>query len=334
MFQKLKYQITKNYLKKHGIDLTRVLEKTPPAQTGQITQTGGDWFKENWDAYLSRDLTKPYQDMMRGLDETSAHQFIVILNRLLIAKEQGWDNVVFNAFDEELAEFKKIQSHLDAHIVRLKENLYGFGPYLIPLGQFEPGSYYYHHFIHELENQDKVRAGNIIDAGAFIGDSALFLQNYTDHFVYAFEPSPAHIELMRETMRLNQCQKIIPVMNGLGARKETLYMPGTVGLGNTLGSGDTAVEIIPLDDFVAENNLTVSVIKADVEGFEQPLLRGALKTIQTQRPALLISIYHNAADFFEIKPMIEALNLGYRFKIRKAFDNHTCRDTMLICEVR
>lgn len=110
MFQKLKYQITKNYLKKRGIDLARVLEKTPSIQPGQITQTGGDWFKENWDAYLSRDLTKPYQDMMRSLDETSAHQFAVILNRLLIAKEQGWNNVVFNAFDEELAELKKFKA--------------------------------------------------------------------------------------------------------------------------------------------------------------------------------------------------------------------------------
>lgn len=332
MFQKLKYKITKNYLKKHGIDLARVLSAAHTSLPDQITQTGGDWFKKNWDAYLSQDLTLPYQNMMRGLDAPGAHQFAVILNRLLIAKEQGWAQVVFDPLDEERAEFKRIQHHLNANIVRLKENLYGFGPYLIPFGQFEPGSYYYHHFIRELENPDKVRAGNIIDAGAFIGDSALFLQNYTDHFVYAFDPSPAHIELMRETIRLNHCTKIIPVMKGLGDKTETLNMSGTVDLGNTLGEGEIPVDIITLDDFVAENNLTVSVIKADVEGYEQRLLRGALKTIQTQKPALLISIYHNAADFFEIKPMIEQLNLGYRFKIRKAFDNHTCRDTMLICE--
>ena len=44
-------------------------------------------------------------------------------------------------------------------------------------------------------------------------------------------------------------------------------------------------------------------------------MKGALETIKEQKPVLIISIYHNYSDFFEIKPMIEDLNLGYKFKI-------------------
>ena len=72
-----------------------------------------------------------------------------------------------------------------------------------------------------------------------------------------------------------------------------------------------------LDEFVEENNLNVGFIKIDVEGEEQNLLKGAINTIKTQKPIIYISIYHSPNDLFEIKPWIESLNLGYKFKISK-----------------
>ena len=85
---------------------------------------------------------------------------------------------------------------------------------------------------------------------------------------------------------------------------------------------------------IKENKLKVGLLKIDIEGFESYLLQGAIETIKSQKPALLISIYHNGHDFFEIKPWLESLNLGYKFKIRKAWDHNTNRDTLLICEGR
>lgn len=54
------------------------------------------------------------------------------------------------------------------------------------------------------------------------------------------------------------------------------------------------ISIITLDSFVEENNIRVGLIKVDIEGSEQDFLKGAEKTIKTQKPFLLISIYHNA----------------------------------------
>nr|WP_152655876.1 FkbM family methyltransferase [Brachyspira hyodysenteriae] len=79
--------------------------------------------------------------------------------------------------------------------------------------------------------------------------------------------------------------------------------------------------------------MKVGLIKTDLEGFEQPFLRGALNTIKKQKPILIISIYHNYNDFFDIKPMIEELNLGYKFKIAKSNDFELIRETKLIAEV-
>lgn len=70
-----------------------------------------------------------------------------------------------------------------------------------------------------------------------------------------------------------------------------------------------------------------------MEGFEQPFLRGAIETIKEQKPVLIISIYHNYSDFFEIKPMIENLNLGYKFRIIKNRFNSVIGETKLLAEV-
>ena len=63
------------------------------------------------------------------------------------------------------------------------------------------------------------------------------------------------------------------------------------------------------------------------------MLWGAAETLRTQKPTLLISIYHNSDDFFKIKPLIEAMNLGYRFKIRHPVIGSVLRETILIAEL-
>ena len=92
--------------------------------------------------------------------------------------------------------------------------------------------------------------------------------------------------------------------------------------------------MVTLDSYVKENNIEVGLIKTDLEGFEQPFLRGAIETIKEQKPVLIISIYHNYSDFFEIKPMLENLNLGYKFKIiePKALESAIV-STLLLAEV-
>ena len=60
---------------------------------------------------------------------------------------------------------------------------------------------------------------------------------------------------------------------------------------------------------------------------------GGVNTIITQRPVLLISIYHNIDDFFEIKPWLQNMNLGYSFKIIRPILNYSFfNETMLLAE--
>ncbi|MFX3627500.1 FkbM family methyltransferase [Campylobacter sp. LH-2024] len=79
--------------------------------------------------------------------------------------------------------------------------------------------------------------------------------------------------------------------------------------------------------------MEIGFIKIDIEGFEQECLKGVINTIKTQKPAMLISIYHNPDDFFNIKPLIESWNLGYKFKIYKPIDFYIGLETALYCEI-
>lgn len=45
-----------------------------------------------------------------------------------------------------------------------------------------------------------------------------------------------------------------------------------------------------------------------------------------------ISIYHNASDFFDIKPLLESWNLNYSFKIVRPVDMGIQCETLLIAE--
>ena len=71
----------------------------------------------------------------------------------------------------------------------------------------------------------------------------------------------------------------------------------------------------------------------DIEGAERCAIQGAVNTIRTQMPILIISIYHSIEDFFEIKPMIEKITDKYVFHIfRPVLEHSFLEETVLICE--
>ena len=67
----------------------------------------------------------------------------------------------------------------------------------------------------------------------------------------------------------------------------------------------------------------------DIEGFEIPALRGAIKTIKKYHPVLLISVYHRPEAVFEAIKILK--NCGdYKFMIKKLVSYHPTYETSLI----
>lgn len=179
------------------------------------------------------------------------------------------------------------------------------------------GSYFYKNS--KLGIDMMVYSGDVvIDAGAWIGDFSA-VAAYYGAMVYAFEPTPGTYELLKQTAKLNS--NIIPVCSGLGASTESVNMveiPGTNGSNFISEEGNTVIQLMKLDDFVAENNIEkVDFIKADIEGFERELLKGATWVLQNHEPKLSLCTYHNKEDPQLLKNLILAANPKYKIMQRK-----------------
>ena len=60
----------------------------------------------------------------------------------------------------------------------------------------------------------------------------------------------------------------------------------------------------------------VTLIKADIEGYEQKAITGARNHILNDHPKLLMSVYHNNEDLWKIPKMIYELSSDYKFYLR------------------
>lgn len=69
-----------------------------------------------------------------------------------------------------------------------------------------------------------------------------------------------------------------------------------------------------LDSFAEELHLTV--LKIDVEGWESCLLAGAETVIRRDKPVIAIAIYHREQDFWEIPLKLMQMVPEYRFYLR------------------
>lgn len=215
--------------------------------------------------------------------------------------------------------------------------------YFFPTNFCEISVMWHKHSLNVLEPQTlaKMRNKDFIDVGACIGDSAvLFEREFCDKNIYTFEPTKENFRLLKRTLELNNSKRVIPVNKALGAESGILeihYQAENIGGSSAIFSDERTiaerVEVTTLDDFVREHNIKVGFIKVDIEGFEMEFLKGAKETITTQKPAMLISIYHQPSDYFGIKPFIESWNLGYTFKIHKGVDLSVTGETALFCEM-
>lgn len=173
--------------------------------------------------------------------------------------------------------------------------------------------------------------GNMIDCGAFVGDS---LESYITERessyaffgrIVAFEPDRDNFEaLQRRVNRLKSewClsdDKIILYNAGVGEKStisRILHAENNAGsiIVDEDSSDSVEVQTYAIDDIVKE---PYSYLKADIESYEYQMLQGAEKTIKRYNPNLGICIYHNAFDMLQIPLLIHEMVPEYRMIVRQ-----------------
>ncbi|MDR1810405.1 MAG: FkbM family methyltransferase [Prevotella sp.] len=198
--------------------------------------------------------------------------------------------------------------------------------YFLPKSAFSEHSYIHDYGLKHLpESVKKYIAGKVfLDLGAYVGDTALMLsKRYNPKQIYAFEPVGINIALLKKTIAKNSANNIILVQKGIGSEKASLDIlinennlaSCTINksLNNTYSKKET-VEITTIDSECTPE-ITVGLIKMDIEGLEYAAITGGLETIKRDRPVLLVSIYHTAKDFFEIPELLKQAVPSYTFSL-------------------
>lgn len=249
---------------------------------------------------------------------------------------------IFHLTQHEKKSLEYLDSDFYPRICEITPEVFYYEGYFLPIRYFEVSVFYYKHGLDSFSSQTlaKIKNLDVIDVGGFIADSALIFQSFTDKNIYSFEATSHNYNLMPQTLQLNNTNRIVPVKKGLGSEKTKMTI-SVFGSGSSLARDNAIygctqseeIELITLDSYVKEHNLKIGLIKVDIEGFEMEFLKGAKETICSQKPAMILSIYHQASDFFDIKPLIESWNLGYTFRIYKPIDGNISLETTLMCEV-
>ena len=121
------------------------------------------------------------------------------------------------------------------------------------------------------------------------------------------------------------------VPNGLGAASARVAFGG-VGLSSRPRGAGESIQIVALDEWAAEHGLPrVDYIKADIEGSELDMLRGAAGLIREHRPRIAITTYHGANDWRQMLALCRELVPGYQYRTKGMSVDGTgaCRPVML-----
>lgn len=156
-----------------------------------------------------------------------------------------------------------------------------------------------------------------VDVGAYIGDTTIdFINSYGTNYkkIYCYEMTDDIFSyLIKNTSKYEniECRK-----KAVSDKSEILKMSfneASSSANNINKDGNTLVEAISLDEDIKE---PITMIKMDIEGYEQKAIEGCRKHIIENHPKLLISVYHNHEDLWKIPKMIEEICPGYKFYLR------------------
>ncbi len=140
-----------------------------------------------------------------------------------------------------------------------------------------------------------VKPGMVVyDIGAHQGYYSLLSSTLAGEpgMVIAFEPSPDNLARLRRHLELNDCKNVRVIEIAVSDREGTARFETRAGSGVGHLSNDGPLEVRTTRlDALAEELPRPDVIKIDVEGAELDVLRGGLKTIESARPVIFLSVH-------------------------------------------
>lgn len=161
----------------------------------------------------------------------------------------------------------------------------------------------------------------VIDAGAYNGDTVREAEKYFPNLelVYAIEPDAKNFKKLSEYSK-NSNIRIEAINSGAWSECKSEMFISSGNRNSSVTStasykhSEREVSLITLDSLGARN---VDYIKYDVEGAEYDALVGSEEIIKSQRPEMLVSLYHRSRDIFSLPLYLSSKYENYSFLLRR-----------------
>jgi len=136
--------------------------------------------------------------------------------------------------------------------------------------------------------------GRVWDVGANFGYHTLLMCKLCDpRNVLAIEPDPSNQRRLGENLRLNHFEETSIVTSAVGAAPARAFLrrhPSDPGQSVIGALGEIEVEITTLD-LLLNMHAPPDLIKVDVEGAENLMMRGAARLLRDVRPAWILEVH-------------------------------------------
>lgn len=265
---------------------------------------------------------KKFEEAFTSLKKGMDYKSQIVLDTIFLRMYRNEGFVYsFNLSKNELEDLLKLKGYNSKNFepeaydeLLLKLEYPGFSGYEVSVFKF-------HHGLRLLNRNSLkyIEGKDLVDAGSCEGESAVVLsKNYSFNKIHSFELEKDNYQKSIKIINknFNYLKNIDFINKGLSNKTEKIKMD----------------EFTSIDDFFNSKNSIIGIIKFDIEGAEYKAIQGAINTIKEHLPILIVSIYHNPRDFFEIKPLIEKIVPGkYDFYFRKLNPGYTAVDCNLIC---
>jgi len=134
-------------------------------------------------------------------------------------------------------------------------------------------------------------SGVVVDIGANIGNHAIYFNTFLKpKRIICFEPEPENFGMLQRNINhLSDHSRIDMLRTAIGAEAGCCSMrtfENNRGMARII-SNEGDIQALPLDSFDLKD---VELIKIDVEGYELEVLKGAEKTINNNRPIIIIEV--------------------------------------------
>jgi len=173
-----------------------------------------------------------------------------------------------------------------------------------------------------------------VDCGAYNGDtvkSFIDVVNGNYKNIYAFEPDKLNFTKMKKWVNDNKIKLIHCYKKGVyssigkiqfqnkGTADSRISRLGRLTKLTTLTKDVrialSYISMVNLDSFF-EGRQKPTLIKMDIEGAEMEAIKGMKLLLKKYRPKLVISLYHQPRDYWEIILLLRSINKDYNFFVR------------------